>query len=83
VILKADKGGVVLIMNSEDYVVKIIEHLTLSGSYEKLDSNLMARITRELIKVIKGSNLDDITKKHFLPSCEITPRIYGLLKIHK
>jgi hypothetical protein len=70
-------------MNSEDYKTKMIEHLTLSGSYRKLASNPIARITKEVKKVIKDSNLDELTKKHLLPSCEITPRIYGLPKIHK
>ena len=38
---------------------------------------------REVKKVIKGSSLDDKNKKLLLPTGEITPRIYGLPKIHK
>ena len=38
---------------------------------------------REVKKVIKGSGLDDKNKKLLVPTGEITPRIYGLPKIHK
>lgn len=30
ILLKTDKGGATVIMNREDYKVKMIEHLTLS-----------------------------------------------------
>jgi hypothetical protein len=67
VILKADKGGATVIMNSEDYKTKMIEHLMLSGSYKRLVGNPIAKITREVKKVIKDSNLDELTKKRLLP----------------
>jgi hypothetical protein len=61
----------------------MIEHLTLSGNYRKLDSNLISKITREVRKIIKVCNLDKITKKSLHPTCDITLRIYGLPKIYK
>jgi hypothetical protein len=83
VIMKAVKGGTIVIMKSEEYKPNMIEHLTLSGSYRRLVGNPITRITREVKKVIKDSNLDELTKKHLLPGCEITPSIYGLQNIHK
>ena len=62
---------------------KILNHLSSSGSYKKLRSNPISRILKEVKKVIKGSSLDDKNKKLLLPTGEITPRIYGLPKIHK
>jgi hypothetical protein len=66
VILKADKGGATVVMNTMDYNTKMIEHLTTTGSYKKLDNNL-----------------DERMKKRLTPSFLITPRIYGLPKMHK
>jgi hypothetical protein len=83
VILKENKGGTIVIMNSEEYKTKMFEHLTLSGKYKRLIGNPITRITREVKKVIKDSNLDELTKKSLLHGCELTPRIYGLPKIHK
>jgi hypothetical protein len=83
VILKADKGGATVLMNMDDYNKKMIEHLTKSGSYRKLDSNPIKRIIRQVKIAINNSNLDERTKKCLTPNNEITPRIYGLPKIHK
>jgi hypothetical protein len=82
-ILKADKGGATVLMNMDDYNKKMIEHLTKSGSYKKLDSNPIKKIIRQVKIAINNSNLDERTKKRLTPNNEITPRIYGLPKIHK
>jgi hypothetical protein len=83
VILKADKGGATVVMNRIDCNTKMIEHLTTTGSYKKLNNNPISKIIKEVKKAIKDSNLDERTKKRLTPSCLITPRIYGLPKIHK
>jgi hypothetical protein len=83
VILKADKGGATIVMKIMDYNTKIIEHLTTTRSYKKLDNNPISKVIKEAKKAIKVSNLDEMTKKRLTPKCLITPRIYGLLKIHK
>ena len=41
------------------------------------------RIIRDIKKDLTNSNLDDKIIKHLTPTREITPRIYGLPKIHK
>ena len=83
VILKADKGGATVILDRADYNIKMLEHLTNSGSYRKLSSNPISRVTKEVKKAIMNSNLDDYLKKCLIPTRDITPRIYGLPKIHK
>jgi len=69
-------------MNQEDYITKMNEHLSC-GSYRKILKNPIKKIIREVKKAINNSNLDERTKKILLPTSEITPRIYGLPKIHK
>ena len=61
----------------------MIDHLTTSGSYKKLNKNPISKIIREVKRTIKNSNLDERIKKRLTPNREITPRIYGLPKIHK
>ena len=68
VILKDDKGGATMIINHEDYKVKMIENLNLSGRHKNLTGNPISRITRGVKKVIKGSNIDERPKNIFLPS---------------
>ena len=83
VVLKADKGGATVLLNNKDYVSKMLDHLSSSRSYKQLGSNPISKILREVKKVIKTSSLDDKTKNLLMPIGEITPRIYGLPKIHK
>jgi hypothetical protein len=47
------------------------KHLTQSCIYKKLTKNLISRLIKEVRKVIKGSSIDDKTKKLLLSSCEI------------
>ena len=61
----------------------MIYHLTTSGSYRKLNKNPISKIIREVKRTIKNSNLDETINKCLTPNHEITPRIYGLQKIHK
>lgn len=82
VVLKADKGGAVVILDKEDYVCKMTDHLNC-GSYKMLSSNPIPKIMKDVKKIISDSNLDEKLKKKLLPSCETVPRIYGLPKIHK
>ena len=70
-------------MEKSEYNLKMVHHLTTSGSYRKLESNPISKVIREVKKAINSSNLDDKLKKRLTPSQEITPRIYGLPKIHK
>jgi hypothetical protein len=83
VVLKEDKGGVVFIMNKDNYIEKMLDHLNNSGSYKKLNKNPLNKIAREVSNAIKLRNINDNDKNRFLVSFPSTPRIYGLPKIHK
>ena len=72
-----------MILDREDYENNMLEHLSTSGSYKKLSNNPLSKITMEVKRAIKLSLLDDRTKRLLTPNCPITPRIYGLPKIHK
>jgi hypothetical protein len=83
VVLKADKGGAIVVMNKENYIEKMLDHLNNSGSYKKLNKNPLNKIAKEVSKAIKLSNIKEDDKKKLIVSCPSTPRIYGLPKIHK
>ena len=72
-----------MVLDRADYNTKILDNLTLSGSYRKLSNNPISRIIKDVKKALTNSNLDDRLNKHLTPTREITPRIYGLPKIHK
>jgi hypothetical protein len=61
-ILRADKGGATVVMNKIDYNTKMMEHLTTTGSYKKLDNNPISKVIKEVKKAIKVSNLDEWMK---------------------
>jgi hypothetical protein len=63
IILRADKGGAIVVMNKIDYNTKMMEHLTTTGSYKNLDNNPISMIIKEVKKAIKVSNLDEWMKK--------------------
>jgi hypothetical protein len=42
---------------------KMMEHLTTTGSYKKLDNNPISKVIKEVKKAIKVSNLDEWMKK--------------------
>lgn len=45
VVLKADKGGATMVLNKEDYIHKMNEHLSC-GSYKKVNSNPIPKVMR-------------------------------------
>ena len=83
VVLKADKGGATVILNREDYRMKMLDHLENSGSYKKLAKNPLKKIRRVVAEAIKSSNLVSSLSKKLIESNPLTPRICGPPKIHK
>ena len=82
-IMKADKGNATVVMVTDVYEWKMHENLSTTGSYRKLVKNPSAKIMNKVKMAILMSNLDDNTKKRLIPKSSITPKIYGLPKIHK
>ena len=83
VLLKADKGGAAIILNKEDYRKKMLDHLENSGSYKKLSKNPLKKVSRVVAGAIKSSSSVGSLSKKLIESNPLTPRIYGLPKIHK
>ena len=83
VVLKADKGGATVILNKEDYHNKMLDHLLNSGSYKKLDKNPLKKVSKVVALAIKSSRSVCSLSKKLIESNPLTPRIYGLPKIHK
>jgi len=50
VILKVDKGGASFILDNDDYVNKMIDHLHNSRNYIKLKKNPLKRVSKEIAK---------------------------------
>ncbi len=59
------------------------ERLNNSGCYKIINKDPSEKIMREVVKRIKESSLNDVTKKKIIPNSSITPRIYGAPKVHK
>ena len=83
VILKADKGGEIIILDKSDYTNKTIDHLYNNDSYIKLNKNPIKKFNKEILTVINSINSLKPLCKKLIESNPLTPRIYGLTKIHK
>jgi len=56
-IMKVDKGNIIIIMETDEYHKKMMEHLTTSGSLKKVEKGPNNRIMREITKEIQSSSL--------------------------
>eukprot|EP00253_Pinus_taeda_P003009 PITA_03009 len=83
IVLKADKGGAVVILDRKDYRNKMLDHLCNSGSYKKLSKNPLKRVSRAISLAIKSCNSTNPLSQKLIEGNPITPRIYGLPKVHK
>ena len=59
-VLKADKGGAIVVLNKEDYIHKMNEHLNC-GSYRSVNSNPIPKVMKQVKKAIMETSLDDKT----------------------
>jgi len=83
VALKADKGGAAVILNKVDYRSKMLDHLHNSGSYKKLPKNPLKKVAKNVALAIKSIGSISSLHHKLIERNPITPRIYGLPKIHK
>lgn len=70
-----------VIMNKSDYLEKMFDHLSNSGSYKKLYRNPLKKTLKEVSNSIK-SNME-LENKELIVSCTSKPRSYGLPKLYK
>ena len=61
-VLKADKGNATVILKTEDYQRKMIEHIE-SGFYREISKDPLNKVIRDVTAMIKMSSLDEGIKK--------------------
>ena len=86
VILTADKGVAMVVMDREEYNNKAQELLN-SPAYRSLPrdptNKIKAQLITKLRKIKKDGNLDEGTYRVMYPTGCVPPMFYGLTKIHK
>ena len=86
VILTADKGVAMVIMDREKYNSKAQELLT-SPAYKSLHrdptNKIKAQPITKLMRIKKDSNLDEGMYRALYPTGCVLPKFYGLPQIHK
>ena len=87
IVLPSDKGRATVIMDRDDYNSKISEMLSDTTTYKKLNCGLPAALERKMNSTLLGLNrsgqIPDRLCYRLRSSSVLTPRIYGLPKIHK
>ena len=86
-ILPADKGRLVVIMNTEDYKSKSLTLLGDTNTYQVLKkdpTNKFAKQLKDRLWQIRlDNNISDAEYRKLLPTSQLIPRYYGLPKVHK
>ena len=86
VILTADKGVSMVVMDKEEYIQKS-EELLHQPTYKELPSDPTTKHKNRLISILKTikseGGIDNTTYKRLYPTGAGSPKYYGLPKIHK
>ena len=86
IILTADKGVSLVVMDREEYVRKA--HALLDQpEYKSIPNDPTTRYKNKLISILKSikaeGGINEVTYRRFYPTGASSPKFYGLLKIHK
>ncbi|CAF5221536.1 unnamed protein product, partial [Rotaria magnacalcarata] len=86
VIIQADKGGKIVIMNKNDYFNKIEEKLNDLNVYEQVKNDpttiIKTEINKKVTKMLKQNKITG-QNKYYLTSIDDLPKIRGQPKLHK
>ena len=86
IVLTADKGVSMVVMDKEDYIKKS-EELIHQPTYKELSSDPTTKHKSRLISLLKTikseGGIDNITYRRLYPTGAGSPKCYGLSKIHK
>ena len=86
IILTADKGVALVVMNKADYISKS-EELLNTITYKKIPEDPTNRHKSRLINILKNikseGGLNEESYKKMYPTGAVSPKYYGLPKIHK
>ena len=87
VILTADKGVAIVIMDKEEYKKKAQILLEDKGTYKTLKTDPTNRVKTKLINLLKKikseGGINDNQYKKMNPTGAVPPKFYGLPKVHK
>ena len=87
IIVPADKGKCLVVMDKDEYVRKMEMKLSDINTYRKNDDDPTIRIKKELATKLKeihdSKDIDYATYMRLYPSRTQIPRMYGQPKIHK
>ena len=85
-VLTADKGVCLVVVDKEDYIKKS-EELLLKPAYKILPSDPTAKHKNKLITLLKSikaqGEISENTYKRLYPTGACSPKYYGLPKVHK
>ena len=85
-LLTADKGVAMVVLDKEDYIQKA-GNLLEQSAYKTIDRDPTNNIKAKLIKILRGLNRktdrDEGMYKAMDPTSCTPPKFYGLPKIHK
>ena len=86
-VLTADKGVALVVMNRHDYIKKARALLDDTNTYKPIKSDPTTKLKNKLINILKmmkeERSIDDNTYKEVYPTGASAPKFYGLPKIHK
>ena len=87
IILTADKGVVLVVMDQKEYIEKAKELLQDTNTYKTIPSDPTTKLKNKLINKLKkiklDTRMDDITYRRMYPTGAVIPKFYGLPKVHK
>ena len=87
VILTADKGVALVILEKKDYIEKAKQLLQDTNTYATIQADPTTKLKNRLITKLKkiklDTGLDDTTYKRMYPTGAVIPKFYGLPKVHK
>ena len=85
-ILTADKGVSIVVLDRDEYIKKA-EDLLSQSSYKKISNDPTNRYKSRLITLLKKikteGGMDDATYRRLYPTGASPPKFYGLPKVHK
>ena len=87
VVLTADKGVAMVVMDQQDYTNKAQALLQDTNTYKILSKDPTSRLKNILIQTLKDikqtGGLSNLKYKQLYPTSAVPPKFYGLPKIHK
>ena len=86
-VLTADKGVALVVMDWVDYIKKAKEILEDSNTYRTIQTDPTSRLKNKLVNILRkvkaDTGMQDNTYRKMYPTGVSPPKFYGLPKIHK